>query len=391
MKRTTKVSAVTNRKSRAATQKKAPMKRTTASQREIPRATPARKRGSNVASKLRQVQNEKRNQIFSKIYYNPRHPASFGSIDRLLTASKRQEPSIERRDVVHWVSGQDTYTLHRQARRKFQRRKTIVPGIDHQWQIDLVDVQNLQKYNNGVKYLLTKIDVFSRRAAALPLRTKTGREVAQALKELFEREKVYPKYLHSDLGKEFRNASVLKLLEDLGIKLFSVHSETKAALVERWNRTLKSKVYKMFTKNNTRRYIDILPDLVESYNNIVHRITKLAPNQVNASNEKALWLHLYGKEFPTKTNFKFQKGDTVRVSQLAQVFGKGYKPQYTTEWFVVAHRRSTKPPTYKLRDEHGELLDGSFYEEEMQRIQRPSDASAFHVDILKKRRRNKKS
>ena len=182
-----------------------------------------------------------------------------------------------------------------------------------------------------------------------------------------------------------------KLLKKLNIKLFSVYSETKAALVERWNRTLKTKMYRYFTKNNTRRYVDILPELVASYNNKVHRITKLLPNAVNSQNEKELWVRLYGKEFPKVVKFTFQRGDTVRVSQVAQVFGKGYKPQWTKEWFVVAHRRNTKPPTYKLRDEHGELIDGSFYEEEMQNIQRPGNTTAFHVDVLKKRRRKNKT
>ena len=57
---------------------------------------------------------------------------------------------------------QRTITLHKPVRLKFERRKTIVNGIDQQWQCDLCDIQNLQAYNDGYKYLLVNIDVFSK-------------------------------------------------------------------------------------------------------------------------------------------------------------------------------------------------------------------------------------
>jgi len=328
---------------------------------------------------------------FARIYFQTRHPASFGSAQRLFRASRQQNPTVKLTDVQRWLSGQETYSLHRVARKKFPRRKTIVRGIDHQWQIDIASMQNLKKYNSGYNYLLTIIDVFSRYAWALMLKTKTGIEVANALEALFLREKRQPKYLHSDMGGEFRNKNVARVLDKYGIKLFSVHSEPKAALIERWNRTLKTKMYRYFTKNNTYRYVDVLHDLVAGYNGAKHRITAMAPDQVTSKNERSLWRHLYGKEFSLKANFAFQKGDTVRISQVPKTFDKGYVPRWTREYFVVAHRSNTKPHTYKLRDEEGKLLNGSFYEMEMQRIKRPSEDAAYDVDILKRRRRKNKT
>ena len=117
---------------------------------------------------------DKSGDIFAKIYFEVANPASFGSINQLLKAARREEPSIEKGDVKRWLSGQDTYTLHRPVRRNFTRRKTIVQGIDHQWQLDLVDLQSLKGQNNGNKYLLTIIDVFSRHAWAVPLKSKRG-------------------------------------------------------------------------------------------------------------------------------------------------------------------------------------------------------------------------
>ena len=329
--------------------------------------------------------------LLASIYFDPKHPASYGSISRLTEAARRSNNAVKPKQVRQWLSGEDTYTLHRPVRKKFRRRKTIAKGIDHQWQIDLVDMQKLEKFNDRVKYLLTIIDVFSRYAWALPLRNKTGKQVVEALSDLFAGEARQPKLIQSDLGGEFRNAQVLAFLKQRGIKLFSVHSDTKASLVERLNRSLKSRMYRYFTKNNSHRYIDVLAQLVQGYNRAKHRALGTSPDSVNAGNEKAIWLHLYGKEFPTSARFAFEVGDTVRISQIQNIFAKKYTPQWTSEYFRVAKRKATKPPTYKLKDEHGELIDGSFYENQMQRIRRPTKEDTFKVDVLKKRKRKGKT
>jgi hypothetical protein len=58
-------------------------------------------------------------------------------------------------------STQDTHTLHKPTRRRFPRRRVVVYGIDHQWQVDLVDLAKLSSSSKGFKYLLTCIDVLS--------------------------------------------------------------------------------------------------------------------------------------------------------------------------------------------------------------------------------------
>ena len=327
--------------------------------------------------------------IFSKIYFDPKNPAGFGSIEQLFRAGRTQNSSITKEDVRRWLRMEDSHTLHRPVQRRFKRRKTIVAGINDQWQIDLVSLQNLRRFNDRFNFLLTGIDVFSRKAFAIPIKTKTGEDVAKALKTQLIKQGP-PKSIQSDLGKEFYNVHVAKLLESFNIKLFSVHSDTKASLIERWHRTLMSRLHRYFTKTNTLRYVEALPDLVESYNNRVHRTIGLPPNLVNKGNEKQLWKRLYGKEFAKSASFAFNEGDTVRISQIPRTFEKGYVPQWTREFFTITHRQNTKPPTYKLRDEHGEILQGSFYEQQMQKIQRPDEETAYAIDIIKTRRRNKK-
>jgi len=143
------------------------------------------------------------------------------------------------------------------------KRKVYVKGIDEIFAADLVDMQAFSKFNNGIKYLLTVIDVFSRYGWMVPLKIKTRLEVANALKKIFKHRK--SKKHRVDRGKEFYSKHVQEL-----IPLYSTENEEKSSIVERWNRTMREKMFKYFSTNSTRKYIDILDRLVEDYNNTTH-------------------------------------------------------------------------------------------------------------------------
>ena len=117
----------------------------------------------------------------ASIYLDPSQPASFGGLDAVYRAVKEKgKNKISRKQVRDWLSQQDVYTLHKPARRRYKRSRVIVPGINAQFQADLVDLQNLSRYNKGYKYLLTCIDIFSKYAFVLPLKTKQGQELVKA-------------------------------------------------------------------------------------------------------------------------------------------------------------------------------------------------------------------
>ena len=113
------------------------------------------------------------------IYDDVRSPGSFGGIRNLKRYSSRSE-----HEVKTFLAGRDTYTLHKPRRIRFPRRKTYSKGIADLYQIDLADMSNISSYNDGVRYLLTCIDVFSKKAWAVPVRTKTGREVTNAFEKI---------------------------------------------------------------------------------------------------------------------------------------------------------------------------------------------------------------
>ena len=121
----------------------------------------------------------------TSIYLHPSQPASFGGLDAVYRAVKEKgKNKISRKQVREWLSQQDVYTLHKPARRRYKRSRVIVPGIDAQFQADLVDLQNLSRYNKGYKYLLTCIDIFSKYAFVLPLKTKQGQELVKAFQKI---------------------------------------------------------------------------------------------------------------------------------------------------------------------------------------------------------------
>ena len=126
------------------------------------------------------------------------------------------------------------------------------------------------KANKGFVFLLLVIDIFSKYGWIVPLKDKTGKSVASALKTIFKERK--PKKIWVDKGKEFYNKDVKDLIE-----LYSTENEEKSSIVERWIRTMKEKMWKYFTDKNTNTYIDILPDLVKKYNNTKHSSIKMTP------------------------------------------------------------------------------------------------------------------
>ena len=323
----------------------------------------------------------------ASVYLHPSHPASFGGVDAVYGAIKEEgETDISRKDVQVWLSQQDVYTLHKPARRRYKRSRVIVSGINAQFQADLGDVQNLSPYNKGYKYLLTCIDIFSKYAWTVPLKTKTGQELVKAFQTILSSGR-NPNKLQTDQGKEFVNEHFQKFLRDKNIHFFTTNSGLKASVVKRYNRTLKNKMYRYFTAKNTLRYIDVLPKLVSSYNKTCHRSIKMAPTQVTKKNEAKVWDILYGEDKQKRVRYKFAVGDRVRISKVKRMFENSFLPNFTEEIFTIYKRMTRRVPVYKLKDDAGEILEGTFSEPELQKIVKNDDV--YRVEkILRKRKRN---
>ena len=130
-----------------------------------------------------------------RVYFDPEPVGSYGGVDAL----HRATGEVPKRTAKRWLSEQDAYTLHKPVRRRFKRGRVVVGGQNQQWQGDLVDVANLTKYNDGTKFLLTVIDVFSKRAWCVPLKNKVGATLVAAFERLLT-ENTTPTALQTDKG-----------------------------------------------------------------------------------------------------------------------------------------------------------------------------------------------
>ena len=232
--------------------------------------------------------------------------------------------------------------------------------------------------------MLTMVDVLSKYAWVRPIKRKTGAELLKAFESIVA-EGPCPQTLQTDKGKEFYNATVQRWLRKEGIRHFSTLGDAKASIVERFNRTLKSRLYQYFTAVNTTRYVDILPLLVQRYNEDVHRSIRMAPRDVNKSNEAEMWQRLYGQVTKTRRRGRLKVGDKVRLSERVKTFKKGYLLQWTEEVFRI--RRVIQGPVlmYKVEEFDGTSVQGTFYTEDLQKVT-VDDDMLWRVEKVLKRR-----
>ena len=159
---------------------------------------------------------------------------------------------------------------HKPITRKFTKRRVFSKGVDEIWAADLVEMGKFSEWNKGFKYLLMVIDVFSKFGWVEPLKNKKGETVAAAFEKLFKLGR-QPRLLWTDKGKEFYNKNVNQLLSKKNIKLYSTENEEKSSVVERFNRTIKQMMWKMFSANNNTIYIDKIDELLKTNNSSFHR------------------------------------------------------------------------------------------------------------------------
>ena len=318
-------------------------------------------------------------QYLRSLYFNPKHPAAYGSVDSVYRASQKDRKTYTHKQIQQWLQDQEVHTLHRPLRRKFHRRKVIVSGIDDQWQADLLDVSNLKTHNDGVTFLLTVIDILSKMAWVVPLSKKTGPSIVNAFQVIFKQGRK-PRKLNTDQGTEFLNRTFQAFLKQEDIHFFTSKNEPKCAVVERFNRTLRQKLWKHMTAKQTHRYINTLPHLVSGYNHSWHR--SIRPDW---------WMFIlamrrrFGKPSMDRSLGPPVFPDTLSTCGT-QTFEKGYTPNWTREIFRIVSRFPTQPPVYKVTDLKGEELEGTFYAEELLAVCYDTEQDQFLVESIQKER-----
>ena len=275
--------------------------------------------------------------------------------------------------------------LHKPVRRSFQRRRVITYSIDDVWGADLVDMREWKGHNKGYNHLLTVIDVLSKYAWGVPLKDKRGETVTEALSSIINESGRKPDNLWVDEGGEFYNKVMKAYLAKNDINMYSTYSENKSAVVERFNRTLKTNMWRQFTADNTRHWIGMLPELFKKYNESVHSSTRLSPTDASKEKNEKVLLDREDKKRSKldKKSAKFNVGDKVRISRVKGLFEKGYLPNWSEQVYKIINIKPTTPTTYNLADLNNDIIKGSFYEKELQQ----TDQEVFRIEkVLRKKK-----
>jgi hypothetical protein len=242
----------------------------------------------------------------------------------------------------------------------------MVFNIDDIWSADLTNsFQSLAKDNKGYKYMLNVIDLFSKYAFSIPLKSKSAESVMEAFDKLFKTSKRKPGKLWTDQGTEFTNNKFRDFLKSHNIELYHVFNEGKACVIERFNRTLGEMIQKHLTATNSTKYIDILQKLLDEYNNRHHSSIKMSPFEASDLKNSPQVLKNNNNKLILTNRRLFKVGDRVRIYRYKTLFEKGYKPNWTKEIFVISEINKTNPITYKIRDLNNEPIIGSFYTQEL--------------------------
>lgn len=312
------------------------------------------------------------------LYLDLQSPYALSGNLEELTEVARETLGISPTQTQKYLQGEPTFTLHRPRQVRFPRSKTVVPPqVDYTWQADLVEMRDpkLVAQNKRTRYLLTVIDVLSKYAWVVAMKSKKGKATAEAFQHLLENSGGRrPVNLQTDQGKEFYNQHMKRLLDQYDIHHYSTRGEPKAALAERFNRTLKELMYKYMTARNTPKYLEALPLLVNKYNTSIHSRTKMAPADVTDDNASVVWKRLY-QPTPPLASYKFRPGNFVRTSKPVKgkksAFAKSYRGNWSPDVYVVTDRQRSLYDGvnyYKLETWQGDKVPGRFYEPQLQKV-----------------------
>ena len=322
------------------------------------------------------------------------HPVAFSGITNIYKYYKGILSIDKIKDILSRI---ENYTLHREYK-KGQRNTSFSHFKRYQFQMDLVDIQELSQYNDGVRYIMTVIDTFTRYAFCRLLLDKRADTVLNAFQSVLKEAKEKPKILVVDRGTEFQNKYFTKFCHDNNIKIYTPDSSIHAAFIERFNRTLQSLIYKFMTEYETYRFVSLkqfdgsdaktFSKIVESYNNRKHRMIGTTPLLAETDPRTHIEIRMRmakEQEKIKKRKQKFEIGDTVRIAIQKGKFARGYKQQSNVEIFrIYSIKTTSKIPMYFLETyDKSEKIKGGFYDFELTKV----SGDIFRIEKIIKTRK----
>ena len=319
-------------------------------------------------------------------YFDPKIPASYQSVESFA----KNNAGVNVKRLKETLSGEEAYTLTRNVRTsKTRQMKVPLLKLNHQWDADLAFLHP----DDGYKGFLLCVDVFSRQAHARAIKTTSAAETIRCFKDIFTDTK--PSQIRSDGGTEFRASKTREFLKERGVVHYISQSTHQANYAESCIKTIKSKLTKYMLHNNTDKWVDVLEDVIYSYNNTLHSALGRTPASITVDNQEEALLQQYVIKTPKvhkKRPFKYAIGDRVRISYRRRAFPRAYDVKWTGEYFTVVKRyRRQSINQYKLKDYNEEPIVGAFYESDLQKIIPPEIFKIDQVVKTKGRGKNQKA
>lgn len=327
---------------------------------------------------------------FRTDYLSPPHPIAFAGITQIYNFYNKEVPI---KDIKAALQKIETYTLHKHTKKQI-KNPFFIYFKRQQFQIDLVDFSDVKEDNKNIAHLLTCIDVFTRKAFVRGCVNKKGPTILSQFKSILEEAGSFPRTVVSDKGSEIKNKLFLTFCKQNNIKTYFPENKI-APHIERFNQTLQNLIYKLRTKTQSLNYIDRLPDLVSSYNNRIHRIITMTPNDAEKpENQSKVFLITFERIYQMSKKYKNQKprfkvNDVVRLQKKKALFHRSYDEKFTEELFIITNVNTNLIiPTYNLKDLMDEPILGSFYGFELTKATKPE---IYKIEkVLKQRTRKGK-
>ena len=261
-----------------------------------------------------------------------------------------------RSNVVH--------SKHRRIIKKtFPRRRVISRFPFDLFMADLIEYPKYKNQNSNYRFILVIIDCFTKYIWTVPMKFKTAQWTSEAFESVFKTFDKFPVHIVTDRGLEFYNVQVQKVFQNYGINHYSIptKSKWKASIVERVIRTLKTRIERYFTKNNTKKWYPILEQLTTNYNATPHRSHGHVPMKINHENQQAVYKRLY-PNISVRTDCRLQVGDKVRKIIDKTLFEKGYTANWSEEIYKIKEiRQSNGVCWYYLTTLDNEAVEGIWY------------------------------
>jgi hypothetical protein len=323
------------------------------------------------------------------LYSTPGESGAFSSADKLYRLLRNEGFNMSKKQVQSWLNTQHVYTVHKHRIVNYKRNPIIAQYPDHNWQADILFLQDIASFNDDKPCILICIDVVSRYAWVEPMKSKKGTDTAKAFENILIKAQRQPEKLQTDKGTEFYNKDFRKVLKAHEISLYSTESDKKAAIAERCIKEVKKLIYRFMTMNQTNRYIDNLQAIMKTYNSTFHSSIGMAPEKVDESTLSTVLENLYGHLWAKDASIsqsQFSVDDKVRISISKDLFKKGYKGYWTNEVYTIHAIRHHHPHTmYQLRDINEQIVEGAFYGEELQKVYPGSERFTRINKIIRKK------